>query len=231
MERRSYAPVFDARTIAEYAVFIAIILMMRVTGLSRIPVGPLVMTLTMVPIAIGAMLLGPLGGAILGMVFGFTSLYDAMTGASAMTGFFFQVSPFHTVVLCVVTRTLVGAVTGWLFQLLRKLDRQRIWCYFAGGLLAPMLNTIFFMGYIVLVFYQTEYVQKTAAKLGAVNPLMFVILLVGLQGLVEWLTGCVIGGGVAKAVARALKRAGREPAKDARPLPAEGSPENEEARK
>ena len=231
MERRSYAPVFDARTIAEYAVFIAIILMMRVTGLSRIPVGPLVMTLTMVPIAIGAMLLGPLGGAILGMVFGFTSLYDAMTGASAMTGFFFQVSPFHTVVLCVVTRTLVGAVTGWLFQLLRKLDRQRIWCYFAGGLLAPMLNTIFFMGYIVLVFYQTEYVQKTAAKLGAVNPLMFVILLVGLQGLVEWLTGCVIGGGVAKAVARALKRDGKEPAKDARPLPAEGSPENEEARK
>ena len=231
MERRSYAPVFDARTIAEYAVFIAIILMMRVTGLSRIPVGPLVMTLTMVPIAIGAMLLGPLGGAILGMVFGFTSLYDAMTGVSAMTGFFFQVSPFHTVVLCVVTRTLVGAVTGWLFQLLRKLDRQRIWCYFAGGLLAPMLNTIFFMGYIVLVFYQTEFVQKTAAKLGAVNPLMFVILLVGLQGLVEWLTGCVIGGGVAKAVARALKRDGREPAKDARPLPAEGSPENEEARK
>ena len=231
MERRSYAPVFDARTIAEYAVFIAIILMMRVTGLSRIPVGPLVMTLTMVPIAIGAMLLGPLGGAILGMVFGFTSLYDAMTGASAMTGFFFQVSPFHTVVLCVVTRTLVGAVTGWLFQLLRKLDRQRIWCYFAGGLLAPMLNTIFFMGYIVLVFYQTEYVQKTAAKLGAVNPLMFVILLVGIQGLVEWLTGCVIGGGVAKAVARALKRDGKEPAKDARPLPAEGSPENEEARK
>ena len=226
MEKKS-----NARTISEYAIFIAIIFVMRATGLSRIPVGPLVMTLTMVPIAIGAMLLGPLGGAILGMVFGFTSLYDAMTGASAMTGFFFQVSPFHTVVLCVVTRTLVGAVTGWLFQLLRKLDRQRIWCYFAGGLLAPMLNTIFFMGYIVLVFYQTEYVQKTAAKLGAVNPLMFVILLVGLQGLVEWLTGCVIGGGVAKAVARALKRDGKEPAKDARPLPAEGSPENEEARK
>ena len=220
MERRSYAPVFDARTIAEYAVFIAIILAMRIMGLSMIPVGPLKMTLTMVPIAIGAMLLGPLGGAILGMVFGFTSLYDAMTGASAMTGFFFQVSPFHTVVLCVVTRTLVGAVTGWLFQLLRKLDRQRIWCYFAGGLLAPMLNTIFFMGYIVLVFYQTEYVQKTAAKLGAVNPLMFVILLVGLQGLVEWLTGCVIGGGVAKAVARALKRDGQEPARPAVPAPA-----------
>ena len=206
MERRSYAPVFDARTIAEYAVFIAIILMMRVTGLSRIPVGPLVMTLTMVPIAIGAMLLGPLGGAVLGMVFGFTSLYDAMIGASAMTGFFFQLSPLHTVLLCVGTRTLVGAATGWLFKLFKGLDKKRIWCYFAGGLAAPLLNTVLFMGYIVLFFYQTDFVQKTAAKIGAVNPLMFVVLLVGVQGLVEWLTGCVVGGGVAKAVAHALKR-------------------------
>lgn len=206
MEERSHAPVFDARTIAEYAIFIAIIFVMRVTGLSRIPVGPLVMTLTMVPIAIGAMLLGPLGGAVLGAVFGFTSLYDAMIGASPMTGFFFQLSPFHTVVLCVGTRVLVGAVTGWLFRLLRKLDRRGVWCYFAGGLLAPLLNTLFFMGYIVLVFYRSDYVQAMAEKLGAVNPLMFVVLLVGVQGLVEWLTGCILGGGVAKAVAHALKR-------------------------
>lgn len=201
MEKKS-----NARTISEYAIFIAIIFVMRATGLSRIPVGPLVMTLTMVPIAIGAMLLGPLGGAVLGMVFGFTSLYDAMIGASAMTGFFFQLSPLHTVLLCVGTRTLVGAATGWLFKLFKGLDKKRIWCYFAGGLAAPLLNTVFFMGYIVLFFYQTDFVQKTAAKIGAVNPLMFVVLLVGVQGLVEWLTGCVVGGGVAKAVAHALKR-------------------------
>ena len=201
MEKRS-----NARTISEYAIFIAIIFVMRATGLSRIPVGPLVMTLTMVPIAIGAMLLGPLGGAVLGMVFGFTSLYDAMIGASAMTGFFFQLSPLHTIVLCVGTRTLVGAATGWLFKLFKGLDKKRIWCYFAGGLAAPLLNTVLFMGYIVLFFYQTDFVQKTAAKIGAVNPLMFVVLLVGVQGLVEWLTGCVVGGGVAKAVAHALKR-------------------------
>jgi uncharacterized membrane protein len=185
-----------------------------------IPVGPLKMTLTMVPIAIGAMLLGPLGGAILGMVFGFTSLYDAMTGTSVMTGFFFQVNPFLTFLLCVGTRILVGAATGWLFRLFRKLDPKRIWCWFAGGLAAPMLNTILFMGFIVLVFYQTEFVQKMVADKGAVNPLMFVILVVGVQGLVEWLTGLVIAGGVAKAVARALKRDGQEPARPAVPAPA-----------
>ena len=197
---------FTARTIAEYAIFIAIIFVMRVTGLSRIPIGPLVMTLTMVPIAIGAMLLGPLGGAVLGMIYGFTSLYDAMTVASGMTGFFFQLSPFHTIVLCIGTRTLVGAATGWLFRLFKGLDKKRIWCYFAGGLAAPMLNTIFFMGYIVLFFYQSEFVQTTAQKIGAVNPLMFVVLLVGVQGLMEWLSGCIVAGSVTKAVAHALKR-------------------------
>ena len=190
----------------EIAIFIAVLFVMRLTGLSTIPVGPFVMTLTMVPIAIGAMLLGPVAGAILGCVYGFMSFYDAVTGASGMTGFFFQTSPVHTFILCVVTRTLVGFLTGVLFLVLKKIDRKRIWCYFAGGLLAPMMNTIFFMGYIVLFFYQTEFVQNLASTKGAVNPLMFVILVVGVQGLIEWATGLVIGGSVAKGVAAALKR-------------------------
>ena len=206
MVKRSYAPIFDACTIAQYAIFIAIILVMRITHLTSIPVGPLVMTLAMIPIAIGAMLLGPLGGAILGTVYGFTSLYDAMTGASLMTGVFFQLSPILTIILCVVIRGFVGAATGWLFQLFKKLDPHRIWCYFAGGLAAPMLNTILFMGYIVLVFYQTEYIQGKVVEKGAANPLMFIILMVGVQGLVEWISGCIVAGGVTKAVAHALKR-------------------------
>lgn len=197
---------FTARTIAEYALFIAIILVMRITGLTRIPVGPLFMTLSMIPIAIGAMLLGPLGGAVLGLVYGFTSLYDAITAASPMTGIFFQLSPFHTIILCVVLRTLVGALTGWLFLAFKKLDKKRIWCYFAGGLAAPMLNTILFMGYIVLVFYNSDYIQGKVQELGAANPLMYIILAVGVQGLLEWLAGFIIAGGVTKAVAHALKR-------------------------
>ncbi len=190
----------------ELAIFIAVILVMKITGLSSIPVGPLVMTLTMVPIAIGAMLLGPVAGAVLGFVFGLTSFYDAVTGASAMTGFFFQTSPVNTFILCVVVRTLVGFLTGLLFMVFKKIDKKRIWCYFAGGLMAPMFNTILFMSYIVLVFYKTEFVQNLVASKGASNAFMFVVLLVGVQGLIEWATGLVIGGSVAKGVAAALKR-------------------------
>lgn len=198
--------IFNARYIAELGLFLGVILLMKITGLSSIPVGPLVMTFTMIPIAVGAMLLGPLAGAILGAFYGLTSLYDAVTGASLMTGFFFQISPFLTVLLCVGTRTLVGFCTGWLFRLFRSLDRHRIWCYFAGGLAAPLLNTLFFMGFIVLVFYRTEFVQSRVAALGASGPLMFIVLSVGVQGLIEAATGLVIGGAVAKGVAHALKR-------------------------
>lgn len=194
------------RYLSELALFVAVILVMKITGLSSIPVGPLVMTFTMIPIAIGAMLLGPLAGAVLGTVYGLTSLYDAVTGASLMTGFFFQYNPFLTVLLCVGTRALTGWLTGWLFLLMSRWDKKHIWSYFAGGLAAPLLNTLFFMGYIVAVFYQTEYVQTLCQRLGATGPLAFVALAVGAQGLVEAATGLMLGGAIAKGVAHGLKR-------------------------
>lgn len=191
--------------LAQLALLVAVILVMKLTGISSIPVGPLNMTFTMVPIAIGAMLMGPVAGGVLGMIYGFTSFYDAVSGGSVMTGIFFQISPVHTFILCVGMRILVGVLTGLLFMGLKKIDKTDTVCYFAGGLAAPLLNTILFMGYIVLVFYQTDYVQERLAALGASGPLMFVVLSVGVQGLVEALTGLVIGGIVTKAVARALK--------------------------
>jgi uncharacterized membrane protein len=196
----------NVRYLTELALLIAIILVMKVTGLSSIPVGPLVMTFTTVPIAVGAMLMGPLAGAILGMVFGFTSFYDAVIGASAMTHVFFELNPFATFVLCVGMRMLMGCAVGWLFRLLKKIDPTDVVRYFVGAVSAPLLNTLFFMGYIVLVFYQCDYIQNLVAALGAANPLMFIVLAVGVQGLVEALVGLVIGGAVTKGVAVALKR-------------------------
>ena len=196
----------NTRRMAQLALFIAIIFVMRITGLTRIPIGPLYMTLSMIPIAIGAMLIGPAGGAVLGLVYGCTSLYDAITDASVMTGAFFQVSPVHTVLLCVGTRVLGGFLTGWLFRAVHKIDRTKTVSYFIGGLLAPVLNTVLFMGYIVLFFYHTEFVQNMVVKLGASGPLMLVVLMVGVQGLLEAAGGLVIGGAVTKAVAHAIKQ-------------------------
>ena len=66
------------------------------------------MSFLTLPIAVGAITMGPAVGALLGGVFGAVSFYDAITGASAMTGALFQVSPVNTFILCVGMRVLMG---------------------------------------------------------------------------------------------------------------------------
>ena len=198
----------NVRYLAQLALLAAIEVVMKLMGLGSVPVGPLYMSFLTVPIAVGAMTMGPTAGAILG---GVVSMKDAITGVSAMTSVFFQISPINTFVLCVVMRVLMGWCVGLLFRVLRRVDHKKSWSYFVGAMSAPLLNTIFFMGYIVLVFYKTDYIQERVASLGAANPLMFVVLLVGVQGLIEIIVGCAVGGVLARAVASFLGH--RAPAK------------------
>ena len=202
------------RFLAQLGLLAAIEIVMKLIGLGSVPVGPLYMSFLTVPIAVGAMTLGPSAGAILGAVFGLVSFKDAMTGASAMTGVFFQISPVHTFILCVVMRAIMGFCVGLLFKALRFIDRKGGWSYFIGALSAPLLNTLFFMGYIVAVFYQTEYIQGLVSTKGASNPLMFVVLLVGVQGLIEAIVCCAAGGVITRAVSSFLGT--RAPAKTAK---------------
>lgn len=189
---------FNAVFIAEMGLLIAIEFVMKLVGLGSVPVGPLYMSFLTVPIAIGAMLFGPVAGAITGAVFGFVSFYDAMTGVSVMTGAFFQLDPVNTFILCVGMRVLMGVMVGILFKLFHALDHSKTVCYLLGAVSAPLLNTLFFMGYIVLVFYKTDFIQSLVAKLGAANPVSFVIMLVGVQGLLEAIVCGVVGTVVAK---------------------------------
>ncbi len=199
----------NTRFLAQLALLIAIQVVMRLLGLGRVPIGPLNMSFLTLPIAIGAMLMGPLTGAILGGVFGLFSLWDAISGAGGMTSFFFQNNPVSTVILCVGMRILMGVCCGLIFKAVSKLDRdEKTWSYFVGALSAPLLNTIFFMGYIILMFYNTEYIQNIVATKGALNPLHFVVLLVGVQGLIEAVSVAIIGGILTKVLSKVVKNYG-----------------------
>ena len=198
---------FNTKLLAQIALLIAIELVMRLLGLGSVPIGPLNMSFLTLPIAVGAMLIGPTAGLILGAVFGITSLWDAISGRSAMTNFFFQFSPVSTIILCVGMRILMGVCCAYVFKLVSKLDRdEKTWSYFVGALSAPLLNTLFFMGYIVLFFYNTEYVQNLVALKGAVNPIHFVIVLVGVQGLIEAVSVAILGGILAKVLSKVIKK-------------------------
>ena len=191
----------NTKTLTRVALLVAIELVMKMVGLGSVPVGPLYMSFLTLPIAVGAITMGPAVGALLGGVFGAVSFYDAITGASAMTGALFQVSPVNTFILCVGMRVLMGLCCGLIFSGLKP----GTWSYILSAMSAPFLNTVFFMGWIVLAFYGCDYVQNLVSVKGAANPFMFVVLLVGVQGVAEFLVSGILGGIVARAVAKFVK--------------------------
>ena len=192
----------NIRWLTQLALLVAILLVLNYTPLGYLQIGPLSASLLTVPVAIGAMTMG----AILGGVFGATSFIQAVEGKSAMGAALFQVSPFGTFVVCFVARVLVGLCAGLIFAALRKaMPKNEKLCCFLGGLAAPVLNTVFFMGFLVLIFYNCEYVQNLANTLGAANAFMFIVLLVGVQAIFEWAICCVVAGAVSLPVRKYLK--------------------------
>lgn len=68
----------NTRWLTQLALLVAVLLVMNYTPLGYLQVGPLSMSLLTIPVAIGAMTLGPVAGAILGGVFGTTSFVSAL---------------------------------------------------------------------------------------------------------------------------------------------------------
>ena len=131
----------------------AIVLVMSTTPLGTLPSGPLSITLNMIPIAIAAIAVGPVGGCIIGAVFGMFSFLQAIgigvpSGMGMLT---FSISPFLTFVQRVVSRALVGFLLGLIYQGTRKLINSVVG-FFVTGFFAAILNFIFFMGLLVLCF-------------------------------------------------------------------------------
>lgn len=196
----------NVRWLTQLALLVAILLVMNYTPLGYLQVGPLSASLLSLPVAIGAMTMGPTAGALLGAVFGITSFLQAMEGKSLLSAAMFNASPVGTFVVCVVSRVLMGLCAALLFEALCKLlPKQEKFCCFAGALLTAVLNTVFFMGALVLLFYDLPYVQELAQGMGATNVLMFVVLFVGVQAIVEWVLCCLVAGAVTVPVRKFLK--------------------------
>ena len=187
--------------LAQLALLVAIVLVMAYTPLGYLRTLGLEISFLMIPVTIGAIVLGPLEGAILGLVFGITS-FATCFGSSTFGATLLAVNPVYTFIGCVVTRVLAGFVTGLIFKAIKKLK----FSYEIASLLGPVFNTLFFMGALVLFFYNTEFIQNIAASLGAANPFTFVIAFVGLQGLVEAVACCVIAALVSKNVDKFVNR-------------------------
>ena len=196
----------NVRYLAQLALLAAIEIVMKLIGLGSVPVGPLYMSFLTVPIAVGAIVLGSMASAILGGVFGLVSFMDAIKGASIMTSTLLGISAVNTFILCFGMRLLMGFCVGMVCCGMKKVCKNTAADCFVTSLSAPLLNTLFFMGFIVLAFYHTDYVQSLVIAKGASNPLMFVVLLTGVQGVVEAIVCSIAGTAIGSSVLKAMSR-------------------------
>ena len=172
----------SARELTTLGLLTGVLLLMSVTPLGYFHTFGLDISLMMVPVAIGAMLMGPKAGAWLGLIFGATSFYQAVTGSSAFSTMLFNINPIYAFLLCIPTRVLMGFLTGVIFKAAQKVDKKKTVCYFVGGFFAAFLNTLFFMGMLLICYWNTEFIQGINETLGGLNPLMFVVAFVGVNG-------------------------------------------------
>ena len=185
----------------QMAVLIAIVLIMGLTPLGYLKTAGLEISILTIPVVIGAMVIGPKAGAVLGLFFGLTSFYQCF-GMSAFGAVLLGINPFLTFIVCVPTRTLMGWLAGVMFRGFIKMDRTRTISYFVTGLLAAFLNTLFFMGTLLLCFGNTGYIREMR---GDMNPIVFMGVLAGINGLLEMPAACIGGGIISKALERAFR--------------------------
>lgn len=142
-EKRNF---FSARNIAILAVLVALVIVLQLWG-SMIPVGAagLNLSFVLIPITLGAMLLGPVAGLILGFIFGFVVLMTGVTGANGFTAFLLADSPFLTVLTCLVKGMAAGAVAGLFYNLIAK--KNKYVAVFVAAAVVPIINTgLFILG-------------------------------------------------------------------------------------
>ena len=106
--------------LVELAVLLAILIMLEVTGLGMFKTFGLELTILQIPVVIGAIVLGPSAGAILGCSFGLLSFWECF-GKSQFGATLLGINPFLTFLVCVPTRALMGWLCGLIFK---GLDRR-----------------------------------------------------------------------------------------------------------
>ena len=200
-----HAKTNKVRQMTQLAMLVAITLVMAYTPLGYFRTPILSVSFLTVPVAIGAMLMGPVTGAILGTVFGLTSFADAFTG-QGMKAVLLSINPVYCFITTVFARLLCGLLCGLAFYALNKVLHGKKLAYVLSALICPACNTLFFMGFIMLFYFNTDYVQGMCAQHGVTNPVTLTAAMVGVQGLIELVVCGIVASAVTIPLARYLKK-------------------------
>ena len=185
----------DTRWLTSVALMAAIVILLANTPLGMIQLPIIKATTVHIPVILGAVLLGPLAGGILGAVFGICSL---ISNTMAPTLLSFAFSPFMSTTgilgavkalwISIGCRVMIGVVAGWFWLLLKKLKVNAIIALPITGFIGSMTNTVFVMGSIYLLLAR-QYAEARSVGMDMVWGLIM---------------GTITASGVPEAIAAAI---------------------------
>ena len=193
----------DTRWLVLLALFVAIEIFLNVTGIGLIPL-PLIKASTLhIPVIIGAVLMGPLAGGVLGGVFGLCSIWSNSTAPGLLS---FAFSPFlatsaagavKTIWIAFGCRVLIGVVAGWLWIILKKLRVNDLVALPVVGVAGALTNT----GLVMTSIYLLLSPEFAAAKNIAMEAVMGAVMaIVAANGVPEAIAAAVLVTAIGKAL-------------------------------
>ena len=198
------------RYMATLAMLCGLLLVMGMTGIGFIPLPVIKATTMHIPVILGAVLLGPMAGAVLGGVFGLCSIW-ANTVTPGLLSFAF--SPFMTnegflgvaksLLLAMGCRILLGVIAGWLWILLKKLKMGDYAALPVTAAISTVAHTVLVMGSIYLLLTQ-QYAEAKNVALSAVFGL--IMGTVTASGIPEAIVAAVLVTVIGKALLHLMER-------------------------
>ncbi len=168
----------DTRYMAMLAMFCGVLLVMGMTGLGFVPF-PIIKATTMhIPVILGAILLGPGAGGVLGGIFGLCSIW-VNTATPGLLSFAF--SPFMTTEglpgaakslwIALGCRILFGIIAGWLWKFMKQVVKKDYIALPVTAIVSTICHTLMVMGSIYFLLAQ-QYAQAKNVAVGAVFGLV-----------------------------------------------------------
>ncbi len=134
---------------AELGILLALVIVLQ----SLSGMGVVNVCLCLIPITLGAMVLGPKYGTALGFAFGLVAIFWGLMGRDMFTYLLLQFNPVVTVLICIVKGSLAGLVPALLYKLIKKREFKgaEIVAAVVAGVSAPVVNTgIFAIGSMII---------------------------------------------------------------------------------
>jgi len=158
----------DTQKLVLLALFTAIVVALQVMGVF-IRFGQFSVSLVLMPIAIGAALLGALSGAWLGLVFGFVVLISGDAGA------FLAINPAATIFIVMIKGALAGFAAGALYKIIES--RNKTIAAITAAVVCPVINTGVFIIGCYAFFLPALSEWGLAAGATSVTAFIFLVLI------------------------------------------------------